>query len=532
MAVIETPAETIAAASEKTTRSHVEPTGFAAVLGTGDHKVLGRLFIAASLLFALVGTALGLAFAVEATAPKTLDVFSEDSVFQFFTFFRVGSVFLVALPMVIGVAYSIVPLQVGARTIAFPRAAAAAFWGWLLGSAMFVTSYAINGGPGGGRSSGVHLWIASLGLIVVSVLLAALCLATTVIALRHTGLTMSRVPLYSWSVLVAAVMWLLTLPVLLGLLALMYVDHRHAGGTSYGANAGLFARLGWVLRNPQIYVVAIPVLGFAADVLSTTAKARIAPRIAAIGAIGAFGVFSFGAFLVAATPSDHEGLLVIGMGLLAVLPVLAIVGLAGELFRRGSFSLNGGVVYAVSALLVLLLSTAAGALGSIPALDTFGTIFDLGVSHGVVLAAIIASLGGIHWWAAKLGRQPATEGIGRLAPVLLLVGSAAVVIPDLVSAIIGDDGSAEIDPSWIGGVEALNMIVAIGSVLVILGLVAALASFLPLLKKSDDEVAADPWGEGQTLEWLAPSPPPLANFVDDLPAVTSAEPLIDLREEK
>lgn len=527
MAVIETPVETVAAASETTTRSRVEPTGLAAVLGTGDHKVLGRLFIGLSLVFALVGVALGQAFAVEAIAPETLDVFSADTVFQIFTFYRLGSVFLVALPLMIGVAFLVVPLQVGSRAIAFPRAAAAAFWGWFLGSILFVTSYAINGGPGGGRSSGVNLWIASFGLLVVSVLLAAVCLATTVLALRQTGLNVSRVPLYAWSILVASVLWLLTLPVLLGLLVVMYVDHRHAGGTSIGANAGLFARLDWVLRNPQIYVLTIPVLGFAGDVLATSAKARVLPRV---GAIGAFGVFSFGSFLAGADANTYKAWFVIGLGLFAVLPVLAILGLAGDLFRRGSFALNGGVVYAVAALLILLLSTAAGALGSIPNLETYGTIFDLGVSHGIVLASVIASLGGIHWWAVKVGRQPASEGLGRLAPVVLLLGSAAVVIPDLVSGIFGDPDTSELSPSWIGGMEAMNIVVAIGAALVIVGLLAALLSFLPLLKSADD-VAADPW-EGQSLEWLAPSPPPLANFVTDLPVVTSAEPLTDLREEK
>ncbi|MEO6987724.1 MAG: cbb3-type cytochrome c oxidase subunit I [Aquihabitans sp.] len=530
MAVIETPAQTIAAASETTTRSRVEPTGLAAVLGTGDHKVLGRLFIALSLVFGVVIVGLGQAFAVEGITPATLDVFTADNVFQMFTLYRLGSVFLVALPLVIGVAYLVVPLQVGSRSIAFPRAAAAAFWAWLLGSLMFITSYAVDGGPSGGSATGVNLWIASFGFIVVAIMLAAVCLATTVLALRHTGLRMSRIPLYSWSILVASAMWLLTLPVLLGLLVLMYVDHRHAGGASFGASAGLFGHLDWFLRNPQIYVVAIPVLGFAGDVLATSAKARITPRVGAISAIGAFGVFSFGAFLVAAGPEDQKAWVVIALGLFAVLPVLAMVGLAADLFRRGSFSLNAGALYALAALLILLLSTAAGALGSIPGLETYGTIFDLGLSQGVILASIIASIGGIHWWAVKVGRQPATEGTGRLAALILLVGSAAVVIPDLLSGIVGDADTNELSPSWIGGIKGLNIVVTIGTALIIIGLIVALVSLLPLLKSADD-VAADPW-EGQSLEWLAPSPPPLANFVADLPVVTSAEPLTDLREEK
>ena len=530
MAVIETPPETETAASELAISvTRAQPTGLAGVLGSGDHKVLGRMFIITSLLFGLVVVALGQAFAVEGLTPNTLSVFSAETVFQFFTFFRVASVFLLAIPLVIGVAFVVVPLQVGARSLAFPRAAAASFWGWLLGSALLVASYAMNGGPGGGSAKGVNLWIAALALVVVAILLAAVSLATTVLALRTPGLTLDRAPLFAWSVLVASIMWLLTMPVLFGLLALMYVDHRHAGN-SFGASGGLYGRLLWVLRNPQIYTVAIPVLGFAADALATTSRTRIAPRFVAQGAIGAFGILGFGAFVAGVTPEAgaYDSLVVIAVGVAAVLPVLAILGLVGDLFRRGSFRLTAGALYAVSSLLLLLLGVAAGALGSIPRLDTAGTVFDLGVTNAVLLASIIASLGGVHWWATKIGRQPANEAIGRLAPLVLLLGAAAVVIPDLISGLAGDGAETRLD--WTGGIKGLNVVVVIGTAVVVLGLLAAIVSLLPIVKRGTD-VAADPW-EGQTLEWLAPSPPPLSNFEAPLPEVTSAEPLLDLREEK
>ncbi|MBX3313807.1 MAG: cbb3-type cytochrome c oxidase subunit I [Actinobacteria bacterium] len=528
MAVIDTAPETVAAASEAPLGERVEPTGFAAVLGTGDHKVIGRLYVGTALVLGAVVAALGLLFSFEGIATDSVSIFANDTVVQFWTLMRLGGVFLVAFPLTIGVAMIVVPLQVGARAIAFPRAAAASYWAFLVGAGLFVASYAINGGPGGGRTEGVNLWIASFGLIVVAILLAAVCLATTVFALRPTGLTMDRVPLYAWSVAVAAVMWILTLPVLIGMLALMYVDFNHAG-TSFGDNTVMFGQLDWVLRNPQIYVVAVPVLGFAADVLATTAKARIAPRAVAQGAIGAFAIFGFGAFLAGASAHDHEAWVVILLALIAVVPVLAIVGLAGDLFRRGSFALNPAVVSAVAALLILLLTTAAGALGALMTSDTYGTIYDLGVSNGAVLASLIASLGGITWWATKVGRQQAAKGPALIAPLALLVGAAAVVLPDLISGLAGD--GQELYASWEGGIEGLNIIVVIGMVLVILGLLASLAAYLPLLRTPDEPADADPW-EGQSLEWLAPSPPPFTNFDEELPVVTSAEPLVDLREEK
>ncbi len=527
MAVTETPPETVDASAPTAARTpRVEPSGLAAVLGSGDHKVVGRLYIVTSLVFGLAAVVLGALFAFEGIEPTTLEVFSSGSVYQLFTLFRIGTLFLVAFPLVIGVALAVVPLQVGASTVAFPRAAAASYWAWLVGSVLVIAAYAIDGGPGGGSRTGVNLFLAAMVLVVVAILVAALCLATTVIALRTTGLRLSRIPLYAWSVGVAAVMWLLTLPVLVASLVLAYVDHRHAGGV-LGGNAAIFGRFAWVLRNPQIYVVAIPVLGFAADVLATTARARLSARSMAQAAIGGAGITAFGAVLATSYTGALDSPVLIAMGLAAVLPVLAVLGLVGDLFRRGSFRLTTGAVYAVSATVILLLGTVAGALGSIPDLETAGTIYDLGVAHLVLVAAITASLGGVHWWATKIGRQPANEALGRVAPLVLLAGAVVAALPDLISGVTGE--GLELAADWTGGIEGLNVIVLIGSAIVALGLLVALVSLLPLLKRADD-VARDPW-DGQTLEWLTASPPPIGNFDAPLPVVVSAEPLVDLREE-
>ena len=153
MAVTETPPETTDAASETGGPApRPQPTGLAAVLGTGDHKVIGRIYIVASLLFGALIIGLGEALAIESIEPETNDIFPSDTVFQAFTLQRLGGIFLLALPLVIGVAMVVVPLQVGSRTIAFPRAAAASLWGWLLGSALLIASYLANGGPARGSN--------------------------------------------------------------------------------------------------------------------------------------------------------------------------------------------------------------------------------------------------------------------------------------------------------------------------------------------------------------------------------------------
>jgi cytochrome c oxidase subunit 1 len=537
MAVTETPPETVAAASADASTAPAAATGLAAVLGSGDHKVVGRIYVVASLAFGLLVLALAQAFGIEAISTSSNDdVFGASVAYQAFSLMRVGGIFLVALPLVIGIAMVVVPLQVGAKTIAFPRAAAASLWGWLLGSLLLLGSYLANGGPGGGSTEAVRLWIASMGLLVVSVLVASICLATTVFALRAPGLSMDRVPMFAWSVATAAVLWLLTLPVLFGLLVIMYVDNRHAGAIYNGSSGTLYGAISWLFRNPQIYVVAIPVLGFAHDVAATSSKARSRGRSIVQPAIGAFATLSFGAFLVAPTEAALESATVVVMSVLAVLPVLAVLAVFADAVRKPGFAFNAGVGYAGAALLVLLLTTVAGAVGAIPGVleatgDTVaGNIFFLGINHGAVLAALIGGLGGATWWATKVGRRPADAKLGMLAPLVLLAGAVLVVLPDLISGIAGS--GQELFADYTGGIEGLNIVVAIGVGVVALGTLAAIASLLPLLSAPEGtEVAADPW-EGQTLEWLTASPPPLENFDADLAVVTSAEPLYDLREEK
>ena len=537
MAVTQTPPETVQAASvAATSTQRAQPTGLAAVVGSGDHKTIGRLYILSSLLLGVGVLVLGLLFGLEAMDPDKWSVFTATNGLQLFTLLRVATLFLLAFPLVIGVALVVVPLQVGAPSIAFPRAAAASFWGWFLGSILVIASYIADGGPFGTSANGVNLWITAMGLVIVSLLIASVSLATTVLALRAPGMTLDRTPLYSWSVAVATIMWIITLPVLVGFIVLMYVDHSHAG-TSIGTTSDLYPDIGWLFRNPQIYVVAIPVLGFVADVVASSVNSRTKARWFAQSAITWFGIVSFGAFLAIPTARAVDSVLMVVLSLLAVVPVLAIGALTGDLARGGRLKANPAIAYALSAYIVLLIATIAGALGSLPDVveapgeGTAGdSIYFLGVAHAVILAAIIGALGGVTWWASKIGRRQANAKLALMAPAILLVGTIASVVPNLVSGLAGSGNELTPDPT--GGMSSMNALALVGLVITGLGLALAAVSLLPLFKRSGDPVPADPWGTGQTLEWMTSSPPSVGNFDNELALVTSPEPLLDSREEK
>src|SRR4051812_16947412 len=204
-----------ASETEATTPATVESVGrprpaggLAGLLGTGRHRSLGRLWVGASLVFLVVSGGVGAVLGAERLKPEAYNILDKDNFAQSLSLHGVAGVWLFAFPILIGLATIVVPRQIGAHTIAFPRAAALAFWTYLVGGSLVIVSYLMNGGPFGGSANGVDLWIVSLALVVASLMLALMCIGTTALALRTSGLTLERAPLFTWSMLVASAIWI------------------------------------------------------------------------------------------------------------------------------------------------------------------------------------------------------------------------------------------------------------------------------------------------------------------------------------
>ena len=266
---------------------------------SSDHKSIGRSWIGASLLGLVAFSVLGVLTGIERMSLSDIDVFEGVSgYFQTWTLVRTGFVFMVAMPLFIGIATTIVPLQVGSPSIAFPRLAAASFWAWLVAAGVHVASFIADGGLGpasGTSTDGTLLTIVSLGFMVVALLAASLCIVTTVIALRPVGMTLLRVPAFSWSMLVAGSVWLLSLPILLANLIFAFVDLQGREPIFFGNPDRIWSDVEWAWQQPQIYSLAIPVLGVLAEIVPVASKVRQANREIVLTLIGLFGALSFGA---------------------------------------------------------------------------------------------------------------------------------------------------------------------------------------------------------------------------------------------
>ncbi|MGH8775479.1 MAG: cbb3-type cytochrome c oxidase subunit I [Jiangellaceae bacterium] len=537
MTVTESPAEAPAEAVADESSPVARPAGLAGLLGTGDHISVGRLWVVASLLFLLAAGVAGGVIGAERLDTGSLDVLNDETQLgQVFTLHSTAAVFLFLVPLFIGIATAVVPLQVGAGSVAFPRASAAAFWGWFLSGGVLLASYLADGGPNGTDRDGVLLWIVGLGGVLVSLCLGTVCVVTTVWALRTAGMTLDRVSAFSWSMLVAGTIWLLSLPVAFGLLILAWLDVRYGSGILDG---GVYGDLRWAIGQPQVYAYALPALGLLLDAVPVAAGVRPRNYGVLLGAVAFAGITGYGAaWLNQASDSSlatDASYVIVAFAVL--LPLLIVFGGVADVLRRGlrgrnavdrRLRLTSPLLFGIGGLLLFLAAAAAGAARTIDPLELVGTTADSAVVHGALLAGAIGGLGALHHWSTKLFGVQLKESIGRLAALVLLLGGLALAVPDFVSGLL-DQPVGSTAPDVQDGVEALNGVSLAGGALVLLGVLLVLLNLAAsAARRKAGDVPADPW-DGHTLEWLTTSPPAPGNFGPVEP-VTSAAPLLDQKE--
>lgn len=537
MTITETPPQT----TQDPSPIELPHTGLARLVSTTDHKMVGQVYIGFAALFFILTSVVGGLLGLERLDVTNVDVFSDDAmVFQAFQLSRFGVLFLVVAPLFIGLATAIVPMQVGSTSIAFPRAATAAMWSWIVGAITFVVCYAVDGGLGSIDPSStvndvVALSLLALALMVLSILLASVCIATTVITLRTGGMTLRRVPLFAWSMLIAAVIWLFSLPALLANLMIVYVDFRGRAPVSLGVETAIPTQLEWVLGQPQVFAFAIPALGILGDVIPVSSGVRQKRHDLMLTAIALFGILSFGAFA-----QDHfargsllisEEFLFISMGFALVLPILLLAGGWADTLRTATLRglPSAPLLASIVALVLLLGGVVAGALRVVDGLDLADTSAEAAVWGFASYGSIAAGVAGLFYWRPKLTGHLMPRGAGHLISLLLLVGGAALAIPDLVSGFL-DQFDAPIQPEVDSGVEALNAVSMVGAWLLVVAAVVLGVTMLGELVRRGPTAGDDPWS-GHTLEWATTSPPPEANFSEPPAPVRSERPLLDGEED-
>jgi heme/copper-type cytochrome/quinol oxidase subunit 1 len=506
-------------------------------LVSADHTRVGRLYVGVSLVAAVAVLVVGTL--VMAERIDTGGTFlPSDSIAQLTSFTWIGLAFLVVVPLLLGIAIAVVPLQLGAAGIAYPRAAALSFWGWVLSGGVMVGAYLANGGPGGGEAQAVDLFLISLILVLTSLAVGAACVAGSVITQRPAGMGLFETPPFSFASLVSAGALLLTLPVLAGTLVLLYVDHRY-GRIVFGGNQGIAGEIGWAYLQPQTYVYGIPILGLMAELFPVVGGRRQPMRPMVIGAIGLAGAAAVGGAMQGLPTLDLDGvtpiqglaqLVVYGVTALApVLPFLMVLGLGGLALKGGRPRVSTGpgaaFSFAVAAALMGLVGALVGVLTPIVDLGLIGTVYQEAQSYYLFFAGLLAGMGAVAYWGPKLwGRRLPEKAAGGLA-ALGLVGTVLAAFPYVIAGFLNQPLGAASWEDLDGPIQLCNVAVTIGFGLLALT-VAAFALLALRCFAKGDAAGDDPW-DGQTLEWATPSPP--QGVVADLGLVRSAEPLLDAK---
>jgi heme/copper-type cytochrome/quinol oxidase subunit 1 len=516
-------------------RVAAEAGALAGWLTTTDHKRLGRVLIGMSLLALLIGAVLATLLGVERVNADS-NLFNTNALPQMFSLYRVGLTFGVLLPLMLGVGVAVVPLQIGAKSIAFPRLVAAGVWAWLFGLGLVIASISANGGPGGGNGRFVALYMASMILLVAGLVAIAASLVATILTTRAPGMNMRRIPLFSWSVLIASLGLVLALPVLAGTLIYLYLDYRY-GRKAFGGNTGVMQWSGFGFTQPMTFLYALPVFGFLAETVATATRKRFPMRGTAFIGIGLVGVAALGA-VTQNTADLRRDLIhrsfgtalndILPWALFNLVPLLGgvvVLGVCGLALAKGRPSVSAPFVFALLGALMVLTGLAANVVDRIGDAQLSGTVFEEAVWIYVVYGGVLGALGAIVYWGPKL--------TGRLFPdkqalPLAALGFIATVLAALPYVIAGfakqPAGTTEFD---YGGPRQLwNAVSTVGHGLMALTVLACIALALRSLT-SGEAATDDPWN-GQTLEWATSSPAPEDNF-PEVHIVMSPEPLIDLK---
>lgn len=504
-----------------------------------DHKVVGRLHVGVGFAGVVIGLVLAVLIAFERVDATGYQLLDADSAAQVLALARNLLTFGGVVPLLIGLIVAVLPLQLGARSIASPRLATGGFWMWFTGLGLMIASILGNGGPGGGNADLVDLYLASFVLMLIGLMMSAVSIAVTILTSRAPGMGLLRAPAFAWSALIGSVVLLLAVPVLIGTTIYVYVDHRYSR-MGFGGNVGVSKWIGWATSQPFTYVLAIPALGIALDAVPVLARRRLRERSIAfilVGVVALAGVSAVTQTFVT-LPWNGTGFFS-GLGtkiadllpfvLLDVVPVAAILGVVGLALvslKEGRPQIAAPLAFIVLGLVGILEGAAAMILRAVQDSGLGGTIFEAGEYVAVTFGTISVAFGAVCYWGPKLwGRRIPDKAAIPLALVVFL-GTVLGSLPYMVAGFADQPAGVLNGFDYSGPQQLWNALVGIGFLLMLLAAIAFVAlaakSFL-----SGEAAGDDPW-DGTTLEWATSSPPPADNFVD-LFVVHSAEPLADMK---
>jgi cytochrome c oxidase subunit 1 len=523
------------------------PGGLRGVLSTVDHKIIGRRYVITAFVFLMLGGVLAMLMRLQLAQPEAR-VLSPDLYNQIFTIHGANMMFLFAVPVMEAMAVYLVPLLIGTRNIAFPRLGAFSYWVYLFGGILLWAAFILQAGPDVGWFAYVPLsgpqfapgkradiWAQMITFTEISALAVAVEIVVTVLKQRAPGMSLDRIPLVVWAMLVTAFMIIMAMPAVVTGSTMLILDRlvgTHFFNPAEGGDVLLFQHLFWFFGHPEVYIIFIPAVGMISSMLPTFVRRPIFGYLPLVLALMAMGILAFGLWV------HHmftTGLPRLGESFFTASSMAIAVPAGVQIFCWLATIWLGRPVFRVPFLFILaffvtfVLGGMTGVMVASVPLDTqvHDTYFVVAHFHYVLVGgAVFPLLGGVYYWFPKITGRMMSERLGRWVVALLFLGFNFTFFP---MHILGLQGMTrriytyQAEMGWGGAnlfVSLMSLVLAAGFLLFFIDAFRAARNGPP--------AGDNPW-DASTLEWATSSPPPPHNFAR-IPVVTSANPLWDERQ--
>jgi len=512
-------------------------------LTTTDHKKIGILYLVNSFVMFFIGGILALVVRAELAQPGVQFV-NEATYNEAFTIHASLMLFLFIIPILAGFGNYIVPIQIGAPDMAFPRINALSFWMLPLAGLLILTGFVAGGAAATGWTAyaplseatysgvGQDLWIVGVILIGTSSILGAINFLVTIFKMRAPGMTMFRMPIMVWTILVTSTLVLMATPVLTSALIMLFIDRNYGGhffDPATGGNAILWQNVFWFYSHPAVYIMVLPAMGIISEVLPVFSRKPLfgyKAFVFATAGIGALG-FSVWAHHMFTTGAVYLPFFSFMTFLIAIPTGVKMFNWTATLYR-GQLTFSTPLLFAIGFLTMFLIGGINGAFSAAVPVDfalqdTYWVVAHL---HYVLFGgSVFGVFAGVYYWFPKMFGRRLSEGLGKIQFVIMFIGFNMTFFP---MHILGLEGMPRRianyapDTGW----SDLNLLATIGGFTIALSMIPFLWNVFVTMR-SGEPAGDDPW-EGNTLEWATTSPPPPYNF-DRLPEIRSERPVFDAR---
>ena len=515
-------------------------------LTTTDHKKVGYLYLITSFAYFLIGGVMALVIRAQLFAPGLEVVATKEQYNQLFTMHGTIMLLMFATPLFAGFANVLMPLQIGAPDVAFPRLNALAYWFFSFGSLIAVAGFLTPQGAASfgwfaytplssqtfSPGLGGNMWVLGLGLSGFGTILGAVNFITTIITMRVPGMTMWRMPIFTWNTLVTSILVILAFPVLAAAMLALGADRIFGSHVYDAANGGaiLWQHLFWFFGHPEVYIIALPFFGIVSEIFPAFSRKPVFGYKTLVYATIAIGALSM-------TVWAHH-MYVTGSVLLpffALMTMLIAVPTGVKIFNwigtmwRGSVTFETPLVFSLGFLISFVFGGLTGVILASPPLDfhVSDSYFVVAHFHYVVFGTVVfAMFAGFYFWWPKFTGKMLNESLGHIHFWILFIGFHMTF---LIQHWLGVMGMPRRYATYLpeDGFTWMNQLSTVGSIFLALSMIPFLLNVYLTARNGQKVTVNDPWGYGRSLEWATSCPPPRHNF-SSIPRIRSESPAFDL----